>query len=132
CVWLSGQKVFRPGEDLHKIKRLILPDPSSKSVEEFEKSLPNRNPLRSDVETALKSAREARIDVRLYPEFTGQSWWIGDRDKSSAFVHIECLIPNSRSERRPSFRVYRWQDENFYQQHCSIFDWMWDRCGPLV
>ena len=130
CVWLSGQKVFRPGEHLTKIKKLILPDPGSHYLSEFTKALPNPHPVLSDIKYAIESARKANIEVRLYREFTGKSWWIGDRERSTAFVHIECLIPHAKSDRRPSFRVYRWQDEEFYNQHCQIFDWLWDNSDP--
>lgn len=130
CVWLSGQKELRSAENLNKIKKLILPNPNSVSLKHFADTVPGSSPVQEDIEGAISFSQNQRINVRLYPEFIGHSWWIGNRGQPTAFVHIECVLPYSMTERRPSFRVYRWQDEKLYEQYCAIFDSMWDASKP--
>jgi hypothetical protein len=135
CVWLVGTKSFRINEELHKVSCLLLPNPNSASLKDFQKNLPGTVNLFNEIHRVTLDAQDKGIAVKWYPELTGQSWWIGDRDTQGAFVHIECLMPFSQTNRRPSFRVYRSQDEDFYKRYCEIFDKMFyreDSVTPVI
>jgi hypothetical protein len=131
CVWLSGGKTFNADSDLKKIKKLILPNPNASSTRNFQKANKAGTDFCNMILTTTRVARERNIPIRWYPEFIGTSWWIADRDKESAFVHFELILPESTGRDRPSFRIYRWQDEDAYDEHCRIFDELWDASKPL-
>jgi hypothetical protein len=128
CVWLYGGKQFDAGASLDKIQKLIFPDPDCDSTIRFQNSVSRQThaDLCHNIKQSTKTALEKNIPVKWYPGFIGSSWWIGDRDKDSAFIHFEILMPYSESRKRPSMRIYRWQSEEAYTEHCRVFDELWD------
>jgi hypothetical protein len=124
CVFLLAQK-FLERSDSHKVKKLILPDPDSETVEYLRSTLDYSQDLRQHLRSVIAGARKKNIDVRLVSHFSGTSWWIGDRDKTDPFVHIEIIFPHMTRPDRPSFRVYRSQDVAFYERYCEVFDQLW-------
>jgi hypothetical protein len=128
CVWLSGGKTFNTGNQLNRIDKIILPDPRSESTKRFQTASEQYTDtdFTNIILTSTKTALRRNVAIGWYPDFVGASWWIGDRETPNAFVHFEVVMPYSRSRERPSFRVYRWQDEGIYKEYCDVFDLMWD------
>jgi hypothetical protein len=126
CFWVSGIKAANAGEEWAKVKRLILPNPDAVSIKRLNEARPGGSSIPEDIRTTTRDAKKFNVSVRWYPDFIGASWWIGNPGKGNAFVHIEVVFPFTMRERRPGIRIYRWQNETFYEEHCRTFDAMWD------
>jgi hypothetical protein len=127
AVFMVGQKFLEQCPTIpHSQIKLILPQPTSYSLKFLNSTLE----YGTDAEHLRKIIREAKakgINVRLSEEFSGSSWWIGDRDAHDPFVHLEVALPFLTRPYRPSFRVYKSQDQEFYRHYCEPFDKLWHR-----
>jgi hypothetical protein len=130
CAWVPGNIAFDRGDDISKIERLMLPNPDCPALIDFSSRLPSKtNEIQHDIRTTTRAAQKKNIEVKWTPHFTGQSWWVANPDgnDSDGFIHIEVMLPFGHRDRRPAFRVYRWQNREFFELHKKIFDEMWNK-----
>ncbi|MQA64426.1 MAG: hypothetical protein GEU76_00755 [Alphaproteobacteria bacterium] len=125
--WVAGRKQFQSGEQLEKIKRLILPNPDSASLKCFESSLPDGMSIRDQIREVTQMAIEKGIQVKWYSEFIGYSWWIADPSGKNAFAHLEIAMPFSRRDRRPSIRISRSRHPEAFSELWNSYEKIWEK-----
>lgn len=130
CCFLLARK-FLERDDYSKIKKLLLPDPDSESVKYLNSTLSPSPNLSEDIRQVIASAKKKNVNLKICSQFTGASWWIGDRDGVDPFIHIEVVMPHLARPNRPSFRVYKTQDPAFYNRHCEAFDELWENAKSV-
>jgi hypothetical protein len=125
AIWVLGQKFYHAAEDTHKIKRLLLPNPDSKTLKFLTQTTQNWTE-----EEALKDitglAKAAGAEVRWYDHFISHSIILADTNKWRGWVHIESVFPYSTNERRPSYTIYRRSHRRSVEEMQRVFNELWE------
>lgn len=126
AIYVVGRSFIRDHSDrFRRIRRLILPDPTSASFKFYEQSTGEPN-LAEYVVTATQICRtQIGIQVRWCPELIQQSVLIGDSDKRSGWVHAELVMPYSRANARPSITVKKSRFERVVSSYQETFNLLW-------
>jgi hypothetical protein len=123
CLF-SGANIYPSGEDWPSKCRVILPDPNSDSLKQWASFVEGGQNVPDEVRTMTQKAKEKGADVKWYPLFIGQSWWIGKVGHQS-FYHVENVFPSLGREFRQSYRVFKWQEEASFKKMEKVFAKMW-------
>ena len=126
-VWVCGQEFYDKGEQLHVIKRLILPHLDSASLKFYAKSA-DQGALESQIRDTTRRALNAGAEVRWSPEYVGLSFNLVDTAERSGWVHIELVPYFSRTAQKPSLTVFKSEKEAVVLEYQSIFDRLWESC----
>ena len=124
-IWVIGQKFFHAGENLHVVKRLLLPHPDGDSFQ-FHSKVSNHADTIEYVRGITKLALKSGTKVRWYEHFIYQSILLVDTDKPEGWVHLETVLPYSKPDHRPSITVHRKFSEQTVLETQRIFNEMWD------
>jgi hypothetical protein len=111
-------------ENAGRISRLLLPHPEAQSVRHYAKTVNDAYLTRHIAETT-RVMLSKRTQVRWYPEMIHYSLMLGDPGKSAGWAHVECVLPYSRSNLRPSFTVKRRLQEGLVIAMSDNFERMW-------
>jgi hypothetical protein len=125
---LAGGNILASGKTLPPQCRILLPDPDSQSVKEWASRLSDGGSLATSIRELTAAALQAGHEVKWFPFFIGQSWWIGRRGNDE-FVHIESVIPHLGRDSRPSLRIQAWQDARLLQELRQAFARMWSEAA---
>jgi hypothetical protein len=129
ALWVLGQKFYHAGDDTHKVRRLLLPNPRSENFKFFTSTGPNwsaENTLKEITELAKKAGAE----VRWYDHFISHSIILADTDKWRGWVHIESVFPYSTTDQRPSYTIYRRGQRKAVEEMQRVFNVLWERSTP--
>jgi hypothetical protein len=126
-VFIVGRK-FRQNhiENSRRLSRLILPRPDTESVRHYANSVDDiGNFQRSIVQTTL-ALQERGTTIRWHPEIIQYSMILGDINKYSGWAQIECAMPFSKLNQRPSFTIKRHGHEMLAIALSDVFEQMWN------
>jgi hypothetical protein len=125
-VFIVGRK-FRQNyvENYRRLSRLILPKPDAESVKHYAASVDDMGNFQKAIAQTTKALQERGITIRWHPEIIQYSMILGDINKSSGWAQIECAMPYSRPNQRPSFTVKRREHEMLAIALGETFKRMW-------
>jgi hypothetical protein len=125
AIWVVGQGFYHAGENLTVVKRLLLPNPDDEGFRYLSNTV--GAPLTSDwVKEVTGRAKKSGAKVRWYNNFIFNSIILADVDKPSGWMHIETVLPYSKTTKRPSYTVYKVQSEETVLEMKRIFQEIWD------
>ncbi len=105
AFWTTGAKAFDEGKELHRIKRLILPNPDGDYLECYRASYESATDLGNSIRAVTKNAKSRGILVKWYDDFIGYSLMIGDADMNHGWVQIEMAFPCMPKGDHPSITI---------------------------
>lgn len=128
AAFVTGHKIMhRQDQHARHIVRLILPNPQCESFLFYEQSVGESiGSLANQIIGATRECREKGIKVRWCPVILHQSFMLGDVDKPTGWLHSEMVLPYSKMNNRPSFRIYRHRFESAIHAYQDIFNKLWD------
>jgi hypothetical protein len=92
AIWTVGIKFYDEGENLHVVKRLLLPNPSGEAIKYLTGTVEREKSTEYIVEATRKAkANDAR--VRWYDNFSFHSVMLVDTDQPTGWMHIESVFP---------------------------------------
>jgi hypothetical protein len=125
-LFVVGDTVTREQIDLHKVRRMLLPNPQSASVAFFAATM--KQPEISDIiRRSTKAAQERGIDVKWLDEFVGYSLILLNKNDEDARVHVELVLAPMVASKRPSFTVWKRRFPSVFTEFRSAFDSLWER-----
>jgi hypothetical protein len=127
AIWVVGQNFFYSGHETRAVKRLLLPNPESQAFKDFVKSGPHPSAVISVREVAV-FAKSKGTEVRFYNSFISHSLILADPDKETGWLHVESVLPYSRTEYRPSYTIYKRDFPDTIMETYRIFNEMWAEC----
>ena len=133
AAWASGIKAAKESKEIHRIRRLILPDPDSDSFKWFVDSLPSRVRLRNDVlETTrlIQDNHASTTKIRWSKQFVGASFMIGDSDQDSGWLHFEIVMAFCPATERPRFNLLKRKDPVAFSTFLKAFNDLWGDSLP--
>jgi hypothetical protein len=124
-MWVTGQRFYHSDENTDRIKRLLLPSPESDAFKIQISTGPNREAA-DQVRQISKAAQAKGAKVRWYNEFFHHSLILADIEKPSGWVHVESVLPYSKTDQRPSRTLHKRTSEKTVLEMNRIFDEIWD------
>jgi hypothetical protein len=124
-IWVIGQKFIHEDEDLHTLKKLLLPDPNDESLK-YHSKVSGHDETVALIAGITKRAIEKGIKVKWYDHFIFNSLLLVDPDKPEGYAHIETVLPFSKVNQRPSVTIYKKQFPQAVAEIQRIFNEMWD------
>jgi hypothetical protein len=126
-VFIIGRK-FRQNyvENSRRLSRLILPRPDAESVRHYATSVDDIGHFQRSIVETTKALQERGTTIRWHPEIIQYSMILGDINKHSGWAQIECAMPFSKSNQRPSFTVKRNGHEMLATALSDAFERMWN------
>ena len=125
AIWVIGQKFYYADERPDVVRELLLPNPTDAALKHHVTSINHAETaevIKKTTEIALKKGTK----VRWYDHFIFHSIILADIDKPSGWIHIESVLPYSKSEKRPSYTVHKRHSEETVREMSRIFRAIWD------
>lgn len=132
AFWTTGAKAFDEGKELHRIKRLILPNPDGDYLECYRASYESATDLGNSIRRVTKNAKSRGILVKWYDDFIGYSLMIGDADMNHGWVQIEMAFPCMPKGDHPSITIEKAAYPKIIANLALMFDRLWDSSKPPV
>lgn len=126
ALWVKGEKFYDANENIHAVKRLILPNPDSNSLRLFANSV-DQEALKEIIKAVTQKATKAGAQVRWCKEFYCTSINLVDTGRNNGWVHVEVVLPYSRPEDRPSFTIEKSRSPDCVLEFQRIFNEIWDK-----
>lgn len=123
AIFAVGAKFYDAGERLDVIKRLILPNPDSKSFANYSDNVSQRQQA---IRRVTEKAKSRDTDVRWSKDFIFHTLVLTDTDKPTGWAHIESVLPNSTTEQRPSYTIYKIRYDAAVSEMRRLFYKIWD------
>jgi hypothetical protein len=124
-MWVVGLKFLGARENIHVLKRLLLPHPDGDALKNYAK-VSKHGEVIQYIKDATKQAQSNGTKVKWYREFVFASIVLVDTDKPTGWAHVELVMPYSQPENRPSFTIYKRQSEATVSELQRIFDEIWE------
>lgn len=132
AFWTTGAKAFDEGKELHRIKRLILPNPDGNYLERYRTSYQSATDLGKSIREVTKEATNRGIPVRWYDDFIGYSLMIGDPDMNHGWAQIEMAFPCMPKGDHPSITIEKAAYPKIIANLALMLDRVWDSSKPPV
>lgn len=130
--WRTGTEVYVTQTiQSGRIKRLILPHPQGQGVELMADALgKKKEDFAAEIIKLTKEAIEARVSVRWFEGWVGNTLMIGNPHSENAWIHVETFFPFSVSKDWPAFRVERQKLQRLFSTLLGSYQQIWDESHP--
>lgn len=126
ACFVTGHNAIHADKHLSKVRRLMLPDPGSTSVQAHADILGD-NSLGDLIRSRTMAAQSKGIPVRWLPDHIGYSFYVADRDELDPFVHIEFAMTGMGIKERPSITIQKKTHSEVYREFARIYDLLWSK-----
>ncbi len=130
AILVVGSDFYHARNNLHVIKRLILPDPESNSFKFYIGSVSQADAIGALIRDVTKIAKENQTSVKWSSEFIFHTMLLADTDRPTGWVHIESVLPHSHPKLRPSYTVEKRFSADAVYEARDIFNHLWDASRP--
>jgi hypothetical protein len=115
---------------LDKVKRMILPDPTSRAFKDY---LQSRELIRevNQVAWAGEQARKAGIEVKVAKHFIWKSIIFADVEQDHGWIHVENVLPHVSGENAVSYTIYRRENRKCVDHYVAMFTQLWNEGTPF-
>lgn len=120
-----GYDAFHAQEQLHKFKRLLLPNPESGSIQNYSRLMGDPG-IGDRIREVTQTAQLQKIRTKWVKEFIGYSFLIIDRNGKNPRVHVELAVPGLKIGDRPSFTFTKSAYRTLFVQFDNVFQEIWD------
>lgn len=125
AMWVVGAAFFDDGINVHKVKRLILPNPDSRSALYYFSSV-SQSHGPGLIRSITQKAQKAGATVRWCDEFLFQSITLVDTDEPTGWAHFEAALPNGQMNMRAGYTIFKRRSPDAVQELAEIFQKIWD------
>ena len=126
AMWMTGAKATQEIWELGIIKRLMLVDPGSKSLSQYQLAMPDPRDLASEIRIATKSAKNRNLKVRWLREFPGYTLTIGNPEGKDAWAQIELAFPSIPGGNHPSLEFRKPTHAETVDNVINAFNSLWE------
>lgn len=130
ALWNTGTRVATEAQgELGRIRRLLLPNPSSETVEALGKldNMPVER-ITATIRALTTDVRRHGGNVKWYVRPPGNTVLIGNPNTGHGWAQVELWLPDVAPNDRPSFRVYeRGKYRGLYHALVRAYDELWGR-----
>lgn len=132
AFWTTGANAFDERKELHRIERLILPNPDGNYLERYRTSYQSATDLGNSIREVTKEAIKKGIPIRWYDDFIGYSLMIGDPGMDHGWAQIEMAFPCMPKGDHPSVTIAKAAYPKIIANLARMFDRLWDNSKPPV
>jgi hypothetical protein len=123
-MWVVGQKFYDSDENADRIKRLLLPNPNGEAFKRQIATGPHHT-AGDELKRITRRAQQKGAKVKWYDGFVHHII-LADVEKPSGWVHVESVLPHSKTDQRPSWTLHKRASEKTVLEMKRIFDEIWD------
>ncbi len=124
AAWPIGQNFYHQKEELHRVKRLLLPRPEA--AEYYAKTVGQSGVGAAIREVTKLALKRPETKVAWCKVFLGASVTLVDTDKPTGWVHVEPTLPYSIMRLRSSYTIYKRHSEEAVMEMQRIFNELWE------
>jgi hypothetical protein len=125
ACWPVGAGFYDTYKNVHIVKRLILPNPESKLVEYYFKSIGQEHAC-NFIRSTTHKAKQSGAEVKWIDSFLFNSMTIADQDKPMGWVHVESVLSHRVREKRFGYIIFKDRSQESMKRLVNIFLQIWE------
>ena len=126
AIWFTGTKAIQEIEEVGKVERLLLPNPTSNLVRFHQSAMGESRDIGEEIRANTKRAQDKGIKVRWLSEFLGYTLTIYNPKGLDPWVNIEISFPIVHGSRHPSFDFSRSKHSATVNDIIKVFNELWE------